>query len=152
MSQLNVLLNISGNNRIIMEDKVSTEMVNFYVKVNKSNNISAKQTYDMFVNACGVDNIVLYSQIKKIAAETHGDENFSQKRGSGRPETNDENVALVKALIDDDDSISIRRISESIGIAKTTVETILKTKLYLKSVVAKWIPYNSCPEKRNANI
>ena len=117
-----------------MEDKVSTEMVNFYVKVNKANNISAKQTYDMLVNACGVDNIVSYSQIRKIAAGTHGDENFSRKRGSGRPvsETNDENDALVKALIDDDDSISIRRISESTGIAKTTVETILKTKLYLR--------------------
>ena len=68
---------------------------------------------------------------------------LGRKAGSGRPSTSteDQNVEIVRELIEGNNQLSCPHISTLTGIEQTAVYRILTNKLHKKSLCCKWVPY-----------
>ena len=96
----------------------------------------------LLVHAWGEEKTVDYRQIVRYCEGAIGDENLNRKQGSGRPTSTakDDSVDLVRSVVNDNDSLSLRQIENLTGISKSTIERILKEKLDLRSGSEKWVP------------
>ena len=123
--------------------KISTRFINFFVNTMRLNNYNSREIHDHLVKTYGEERIRTYSQIRRIASGSSGSENSHRRVGSGRPirSTGEENVQIVRDIVDGDSKISLRRIEAKTGIAKTTVERIMIQELGLKSFAVHWTPY-----------
>jgi histone-lysine N-methyltransferase SETMAR len=63
---------------------------------------------------------------------------------SGRPKsaTTDDNVALVKRLIDEMPRQSTRSLADDTGLSKNTIHRILTEELGLRKMCSTWVPHN----------
>ena len=60
----------------------------------------------------------------------------------GRPKTSvtKANIAAVKIVVDQDARLSVKDIASCNGISEGSVQTILKKRLGLRKVCARWVP------------
>lgn len=124
-------------------EKFDTSLINFFSQTLQRNGYRPSEIHQLLVNAWGEEKIIGYRQIVRHCEGAVG-ENFHRKEGSGRRTSiaNEENVDLVRSVVNENDSISLRQLVTLTGISKSTGERILKEKLNLRSVSAKWVPYN----------
>lgn len=122
-----------------------SEYINYFVATLSRNDISATKIRDFLVTAWGEENVSSLRRIQEIAKEYRdGQREFAKRKvGSGRPITvaNDDNVERIKALVTEDATLSIRSIAQQIEVSEKTVHRILRMKLCLKSVNARWVPH-----------
>ena len=61
----------------------------------------------------------------------------------GRPKTSvtKANIAAVKIVVEQDAPLSVKDIASCTGISEGSVQTILKKRLYLRKVCARWVPH-----------
>ena len=61
----------------------------------------------------------------------------------GRPKTSvtKANIAAVKIVVEQDARLSFRDIASCTGISEGSVQTILKKRLELRKVCARWVPH-----------
>ena len=64
----------------------------------------------------------------------------------GRPKTSV--IAAIKIVVEQDARLSIRDIASCTGISEGSVQTILKKRLYLRKVCARWVPYLLTEEQK----
>ena len=69
----------------------------------------------------------------------------------GRPKTSvtKANIAAVKIVVEQDARLSVKAISSCIGISEGSVQTILKKRLDLRKVFARWVPHLLTAEKKH---
>ena len=69
----------------------------------------------------------------------------------GRPKTSitKANIAAVKTVVEQDARLSVRDIASCTGISEGSVQTILKKRLDLRKVCARWVPLCSLRSKRH---
>jgi hypothetical protein len=60
----------------------------------------------------------------------------------GRPAVNEEDVQNVNALVLADRKITIRELTNNVGLAHSTMLHILKIQLQMRKIVSKWVPYD----------
>ena len=63
--------------------------------------------------------------------------------GPGRPKTSvtKANIAAVKIVVEQDAQLSAKDIASCTGISEGSVQTILKKRLDLRKVCARWVPH-----------
>ena len=68
----------------------------------------------------------------------------------GRPETSvtKANIAAVKIVVEQDARLSVRDIASCTGISEGSVQTILKRRLDLRKVCARWVPHLLTEEQK----
>ena len=68
----------------------------------------------------------------------------------GRPKTSvtKANIAAVKIVVEQDARLSVRDIASCTGISEGSVQTILKKRLDLRKVCAKWVPHLLTEEQK----
>ena len=72
---------------------------------------------------------------------------------SGRPGLiNAGLVDSVRDMIEGDRRVSIRKLPDRIGVGKTTIDIILKEKLKMNKVCARWIPRILIEENKKTNV
>ena len=61
----------------------------------------------------------------------------------GRPKTSvtKANIAAVKIVVEQDARLSVKDIASCTGISEGSVQTILKKRLDLRKVCARWVPH-----------
>ena len=100
--------------------EVSSEMFRFYVFTEMKREKSPKKIHEHLLNVWG-RNTPSYDSVCRWIRDFQSKEreSFSDMPRSGRPSTvgNDDSVALVKQLVDEDPHISVREISIQTGIS-----------------------------------
>lgn len=107
--------------------------INFFVATLTRNNFKVSDIHRLLVESWGEENTMSLRRVQQIAKEYKEDERtlFQRKEGSGRPRssTADENVAIVREMIEEDCHLSCPEIARVIGIEETSVRRILKIQL-----------------------
>ena len=72
----------------------------------------------------------------------------------GRPKTSvtKANIAAVKIVVRQDARLSVKDIANCTGISEGSVKTILKKRLDLRKVCARWIPHLLTEERKTQNL
>lgn len=81
----------------------------------------------------------IYRWIQQFA---NGREDIEDGHRSGRPSTstNDDQVAAVADLVEEDHRISVKTIAKTLEISIGSVETFLRDRLNLSKLSARWVP------------
>jgi hypothetical protein len=95
--------------------KPSAENRNFFIATLQKNSFSATEMHRLLVNAYGEENVCTVRQVQRIAKQYSSGEKMDIQRleGSGRPREvrNDENIAMVKELVENDPTTSLNTLS-----------------------------------------
>ena len=72
----------------------------------------------------------------------------------GRPKTSvtKANIAAVKIVVEKDARLSVKDIASCTGISEGSVQTILKKRLDLRMVCARWVPHLLTEEQKTQRI
>lgn len=127
----------------MMEQK--TEYINYFVATMTRNNFSATDIHSFLVEAWGEANVKSIRRIQEISKDYKDNERISAKRkegSGGRPSICvDANVNRVREIIDNDNTVSVRYVARQLDISEKSAHRILKQKMALKCVYARWVPY-----------
>jgi hypothetical protein len=121
-----VSINIS---LLIVSFDMTTENVNFFVKVLSCNGLNATKIHSYLVNELGDDNCVSIRRIQQLAREfKEGREDTVRIVGSGRPRSTrtEENIRMVSEMVEADGGVPYRVISDLTNLPKTSVQEIIK--------------------------
>lgn len=118
----------------------------FYTYVEINNGTSPKDIHNKLLKLFN-NNTPAYSTIKKWCQKfvnSSDEPSFFDQPRSGRPRSShtDENVTIIKNLIDANPKLSSTSICETVQISKETVLNILHQDLELRKVCSMWIPHN----------
>jgi hypothetical protein len=83
-----------------------------------------------------------------------GREGVKDEQRAGRLSTSrtKNNVACVKAVLDMGRRLSVRLISEEVGLPKTDVHRIIREYLHMRQVCAKLVPTNLSDEQKENRV
>ena len=72
----------------------------------------------------------------------------------GRPKTSvtKTNIATVKIVVEQDARLSVKDIASCTGISESSVQTILKKRLDLRKVFARWVPHLLTEEQKTQRL
>ena len=72
----------------------------------------------------------------------------------GRPKTSvtKANIAAVKIVVEQDARLSVKDIASCTGISEESVQTILKKRLDLRKVCARWVPHLLTEEQKTQRL
>ena len=62
------------------------------------------------------------------------------------------NIAAVKIVVEQDARLSVKDIASWIGISEGSVQTILKKRLDLRKVWARWVPHLLTEEQKTQRL
>ena len=73
---------------------------------------------------------------------------------SGRPKTSvtKANIAALKIVVEQDARLSVKDIASCTGISEGSVQTILKKRLDLRKVCARWVPHLVTEEQKTQSL
>lgn len=125
---------------------MSGENINFFVKVLSLNNFSAVNIHSFLENALGNDCIKV-RRVQQLASEFKNGRDsveMGTKLNFGKPRVThtEENVNVIKEMIDEDKRISVRMIAEELNLPKSTVHEMIQEGCGYTSVVCRWVPYS----------
>lgn len=105
-------------------------------------NVRPQQIHNRMVVVYGED-APSYATIKRWAAEFHrGRTSLEDDPRSGRPSEAvcQENCSAVEQIVLQDRRINVRQIADTVGISTGSVKTILRDRLLMTKVCARWVP------------
>ena len=83
-----------------------------------------------------------------------GRTSVKDKARQGRPvsATSENDVATVQSIVQQDSRYTVEEISDLSGLSSSYVSTILKEKLKLQKICARWIPHLLTPEQKKDRV
>ena len=113
-----------------------------YIKCRIRLNIDSKQ---IFNELCGIYGytISMRTVCRWVKAFKAGKFSVEDDTRPGRPKTTvaKANIAAVKIVVEQDARLSVIDIASCTGISEGSVQTILKKRLDLRKVCARWVPH-----------
>ena len=128
---------------------------NYFIQTMVKNGFSASQIHTWLVNAWGEDEISL-RRVQCLCQEFRSGERSTAERlpGSGRPRSSitEENINMVKELVEANNQLSCAALEMMSGIPARTIQRILTDELGKKSLCARWVPHLLSQENRDARL
>ena len=114
-------------------------------------NIGSKQIFNELCGIYGPQTISMRTGFRWVKAFKAGKFSVEDDTRPGRPKTSvtKANIAAVKIVVEQDARFSVRDIDSCTGISEGSVQTILKKRLDLRKVCARWVPHLLTESKRH---
>ena len=122
-----------------------------YIKCRIRLNIDSKQ---IFNELCGIYRPFQCAVFRWVKAFKVGKFSVEDHIRPGRPKTSvtKANIAAVKIVVEQDSRLSVKDIASCTGISEGRVQTILKKRLDLRKVCARWIPHLLSEEQKTQGL
>ena len=119
-----------------------------YIKCHIRLNIDSKQIFNEFCGIYRPQAISMHTVLGGLKLLKLG--NFRP----GRPKTSvtKANIAVVKIVVEQDARLSVKDIASCTGISEGSVQTILKKRLDLRKVCARWVPHLPTEEQKTQRL
>ena len=123
-----------------------------YIKCRIRLNIDSKQISNELCGIYGPQTISMRTVFRWVKAVKAG--KFSVDTRPGRPKTSvtKANIAAVKIVVEQDARLSVKDIASCTGISEGSAQTILKKRLDLRKVCARWVPHLLIEEKKTQRL
>ena len=120
-----------------------------YIKCCIRLNIDSKQILNELCGIYGPQTISMHTVFRWVKAFKAGKFSVEDVTHPGRPKTSvtKANIAAVKIVVKQDARLSVKDIANCTGISEGSVQTILKKRLDLRKVCARWVPHLLTEEK-----
>ena len=125
--------------------------IHSYIKCRIRLNIDLKQ---IFNELCGIyygpQVISMGTVFRWVKAFKAGKFSVEDDTRPGRPKSSvtKANIAAVKIVVEQDARLSVKDIASCTGISEGNVQTILKKRLDLRKVCARWVPHLLTEEQK----
>ena len=122
-----------------------------YIKCRLRLNIDSKQIFNELCGIYGPQTISLCTVFRWVKAFKAGKFSVEDDTHPGRPKTSvaKANITAVKIVVKQDAGLSIKDIASCTGISEGGMQTILKKRLDLRKVCARWYLICSLRSKRH---
>ena len=114
-----------------------------YIKCLIRLNIDSKQIFNELCGIYGPQTISMRTVVRWVKALKAGKFSVKDDTRPRRPKTSvtKANIAAVKIAVKQDAWLSVKDIASCTGISEGSVQTILKKRLDLRKVCARWVPH-----------
>ena len=121
-----------------------------YIKCRIRLNIDSKQIFNELCGIYGPQTISVRTVFRKKA----GKFSVEDDTHPGRPKTSvtNANIAAVQIVVVQDARLSVKDIASCTGISEGSVQTILKRRLDLRRVCARWVPHLLTEEQKTQRL
>ena len=114
-----------------------------YIKRRIRLNVDSKQIFNELCGIYGPQTIIMHTVFRWVKLLKLGKFSVEDDTRPGRPKTSvtKANIAVVKIVVEQDERLSVKEIANCTGISEGSVQTILKKRLDLRKVCARWVPH-----------
>ena len=125
-----------------------------YIKCYIRLNIDSKQIFNELCGIYGPQTISMRIVFRWVKAFKAGKFSVADDTRHGRPKTSvtNANIAAIKIVVEQDARLSVRDIASCTGISEGSVQTILKKRLDLRKVCARWVPHLLTEEQKTQRL
>ena len=125
-----------------------------YIKCRIRLNIDSKPIFNELYGIYGPQTISMRTVFRLVKAFKAGKFSVEGNTRPGRPKTRvtKANTAAVKIVVDQDARFSVKDIASCTGISEGSVQTILKRRLDLRKVCARWVSHLLTEEQRHNGL
>ena len=125
-----------------------------YIKCRIRLNIDSKQIFNELCGIYGPQTISMRTVFRWVKAFKAGKFSVEDDTHPGRPKTSvtKANIAAVKIVVEQDARMSVKDIASCTGISEGSVQTILKKRLDLRKVCARWVPHLLTEEQKTQHL
>ena len=125
-----------------------------YIKCRIRFNIDSKQIFNELCGIYGPQIISMHTVFRWVKAVKVGKFSVEDDTRPGRPKTSvtKSNIAAVKIVVEQDARLSVKDIGSCNGISESSVQTILKKRLDLRKVCARWVPHLLTEEQKTKRL
>ena len=118
-----------------------------YIKCRIRLNIDSKQIFNELCGIYGPQTISVRIVFRWVKAWKFSVEDDTRP---GRPKTSvtKANITAVKIVVEQDAQLSVKDIASCTGISEGSMQTILKKRLDLRKVCARWVPHLLTEEQK----
>jgi transposase len=133
---------------------MNNEYNRYYIKMRTILGINPKTIHEEFVTALG-PKAPSYPTIAEWAKRfREGREDVNDDPRSGRPvsELTDENIELVREIINNDPHSTYDDIIAETSLSHYTIARIIRDCLKMKKITSRWIPHQLTDEKKQERV
>ena len=125
-----------------------------YIKCRITLNIDLKQIFNELCGIYGPQTISMRTVFRWVKAFKARKFSVDDDTRPGRPKTSvtKANIATVKTVVEQDARLSVKDIASCPGISEGSVQTILKKRLDLRKVCARWVPHLLTEEQKTQRL
>ena len=125
-------------------------VIRSYIKCRIKLNIDSKQIFNELCGIYGPQTISMRTVFRWVKAFKAGKFSVEDDTRPGRPKTSvtKANIAAVKIVVEQDARLTVKDIASCTGISEGSVQTILKKRLDLRKVCARWVPHLLTEEQK----
>ena len=125
-----------------------------YIKCRIRLNIDSKQICNELCGIYGPQIISMRTVFRWVKAFKAGKFSVEDDTRPRRPKTSvtQANIAAVKIVVEQDARLSVKDIASCTGISECSVQTILKKRLDLRKVCARWVPHLLTEEQKTQRL
>ena len=125
-----------------------------YMKCRIRLNIDSKQIFNELCGIYGPQIISMRTVFRWVKDFKSGKFSVEDDTRPGRPKTSvtKANIAAVKIVVKQDARLSVKDIASCTGISEGSVQTILKKRLDLRKVCARWVPHLLTEEQNTQRL
>ena len=117
-------------------------------------NKDSKQIFNELCGIYGPQTISMCTVLSLVKAFKAGKFSVEDDTRPGRPKTSvtKANITAVKIVVEKDARLSVKDIASCTGNSEGSVRTILKKRLDLRKVCARWVPYLLTEEQKTQRL
>ena len=125
-----------------------------YIKCRIRLNIDSKQMFNELCGIYGPQTISMHTVFGWAKAFKAGKFSVEDDTHPRRPNTSvtKANIAAVKIVVEQDARLSVKDIASCTGISEGSVQAILKKRLDLRKVCARWVPHLLTEEQKTQRL
>lgn len=116
--------------------------------------VASKEISSRLEKVFGEQSLRLSTVYRWVKEFNDGRGNLSDQSRSGRPlsSTGEDSIELVKSIVEEDRRATVREIAQETQLSIGSIHTILKEKLHMRKLAARWVPHLLTAQQKTARV